>query len=258
MVNRIAAICLATLMVLPTQAATLWSNDKSYLGPGLFFGPGALPQPAKLFGATIRRMAFHTDIDFVTPFLHNGTALPNVPGPHADFDGTLVDGTKVNENVTLGAFMLAGVRMMPFVARTGAFRGQQISVTQSNGDMIMMMDLVLDIGIGERGLIKVPFYGTTGTLTIPRSLQSQSGGRGVDRAGPLQSGETISGRIGDFNGDGYIDGTIVAVGVMPLDSPVFPGQPYALSRNFETDIALEGTVMGSPLQVHEAYQRRKR
>ena len=87
---------------------------------------------------------------------------------------------------------------------------------------------------------------------------SQSGGRGVDRAGPLQSGETISGRIGGFNGDGHIDGTIVAVGVMPLDSPVFPGQPYALSRNFETDIAHEGTVMGSPLRVHEAYQRRKR
>ena len=67
-------------------------------------------------------MAFHTDIDFVTLFLHNGTALPNVPEPHADFDGTLVDGTKVNENVTLGAFMLAGVRMMPFVAQTGAFQ----------------------------------------------------------------------------------------------------------------------------------------
>ena len=134
--------------------------------------------------------------------------------------------------------MRIGKHEWRLVLYRGTFRGQQISVTQSNGDV--MMDLVLDIGIGERGLIKVPFYGTTGTLTIPRSLQSQSGGRGVDRAGPLQSGETISGRIGDFNGDGHIDGTIVAVGVMPLDSPVFPGQPYALSRNFETDIAHRG------------------
>ena len=69
----------------------------------------------------------------------------------------------------------------------------------------------------------------------------------------LKTGETLSGRVGDFNGDGFIDGTLVAVGVMPLTSPVYPGQPFAMSRNFETDILIDGAVYGSPGATNKAY-----
>jgi hypothetical protein len=109
----------------------------------------------------------------------------------------------------------------------------------------MAMDLTIDLGIGPRGIIKIPFYGTTGTVTVPPSLQTQNGDKGVDQAGKLPSGTTIAGRVGDFNRDGYIDGTLVAVGVMPLTSPIYPGQPFAMVRNFETDIPVGGLVVGA-------------
>ena len=80
---------------------------------------------------------------------------------------------------------------------------------------------------------------------MPASLQTESGGKGVDQAGKLASGTTIAGRVGDFNHDGYIGGTLVAVGVMPLTSPIYPGQPFAMIRNFATDIPVDGAVVGS-------------
>lgn len=256
---RIASIAAAALLAFPgmSSAANLWSTDNSHLGPGLFFGPGAYEAPTKLFAATIRNMAFHTDVGFITPFFNNGSASPNLLVNGLKFDGVLADGSLVNENVQLEEFVVAGMKMQPFVANNGAFRGEQITVTEADGDVIMTMDLVLDMGIGERGIIAVPFYGTTGTLKIPPSLQTAGGAQGVDQAGRLKSGDIIAGRIGDFNGDGYIDGTLVAVGNMPMSSPVFPGQPYALSRNFETDIALDGTIMGSAFAIDQAYNNKK-
>jgi len=233
-------------------AATLWSVETSYLGTGLFFGPGAFPTPTPLFPVMLRNLAFTSDRDFVTPFWNNGAAPPNVQA-EADFppvDGLLSDGSKINENVDLGTFTLAGARFLPAVSAGGEFSGQQLAVTMVDGNLVMAMDLALDLGIGPKGVIRFPFYGTTGTVTIPAPLP---GTQGAARAGPLQTGETIAGRVGDFNNDGYIDGTLVAVGVMPMSSPVYPGQPWAMSRNFETDIPIDGARFGSPRQVNEAY-----
>ena len=249
-------ILAAGLSALPVSlsAANLWSTPESYLGPGLFFGPGALEGASPLFPVVIRQMAFNSERDFVTPFFNNLGALPNLRDANGEeLDGTLADGSLLNENVTTESFLIGGVTLMPFVADTGHFEGEQRSVTGTDGNVTMMMDLLLDLGIGERGIIKLPFYGTTGVVTVPHSLQTVAGGQGIDQAGPIASGRTIAGRIGDFNGDGYIDGTIVAAGTMPMSSPVYPGQPYALTRNFETDIALDGSVMGSAQAVHESY-----
>ena len=252
--KRLATALIALTTGVPALGATLWSTDDSHLGPGLFFGPGAFTNPTPLFPAVIRDMAFHTDRDFVTPFFNNGASPPNVADANGELlDGALADGSLINENVTLGPFAIGGVTLMPYVANTGHFEGEQISVT--SGDVTMTMDLVLDLGIGPRGIIKLPFYGTTGVVTVPLSAQTAAGGTGIDQAGPIKSGQTIAGRIGNFNADGFIDGTIVAVGVMPIDSPVYPGQPYALTRNFETDIAIDGQRMGSACAVHSAYRQ---
>lgn len=252
----------AALSVCPgpvCQAATLWSVPQSYQGTGLFFGPGAYPVPTPLFPAMIRNLGFTSDRDFVTPFWNNGAEAPNVQA-EADFppvDGRLSDGSKINENADLGTFTLAGARFLPAVADGGEFHGQQLAVTMADGNLVMSMDLALDLGIGPKGLVRMPFYGTTGTVTVPAPLtRGQAPGAGpvaTGTAGRLRSGETLSGRVGDFNGDGFIDGTLVAVGVMPLNSPVYPGQPWAMSRNFETDIPLAGAVLGSPQDMNRAY-----
>ncbi len=236
-------------------AATLWSVPGSYLGTGYFFGPGAYMTPTPLFPVMLRNMAFTTTQNFVTPFWNNGADEPNIKAEQ-DFppvDGLLSDGTRINENADLGTFTLAGTRFLPAVGEGGEFAGQQMAMTAADGNVTMAMDLLLDLGIGPKGIIRIPFHGTTGTLTIPGPLTTDQGTPGAGQAGPLKMGETISGRVGDFNGDGFIDGTLVAVGVMPLSSPVYPGQPFAMSRNFETDIPIDGAIDGSPGATNKAY-----
>jgi hypothetical protein len=243
--------------VQPVQAATLWSVDESHLGTGWFYGPGAYMVPTPLFPVMIRHLAFTSDRDFVTPFWNNGAEAPNLMA-EADFppvDGALSDGTRINENVDLGTFTLAGTRFMPAVVQGGGLVGQQLAVTMRDGNLVMVMDLALDLGIGPRGIIRMPFYGTTGTLTVPDPLPGSTGPAPPAQAGPIASGQTVSGRIGDFNGDGYIDGTLVAVGVMPPSSPIYPGQPWVMARNFETDVPIDGVLSGSARVVNRAYGR---
>jgi hypothetical protein len=237
-------------------ASNLWSTPQSYLGTGYFFGPGAYMAPTPLFPVMIRNMGFVTPQNFVTPFWNNGGESPNVAA-EKDFppvDGLLSDGSKINENVDLGTFTLAGTRFLPAVAEGGEYMGQQMAMTEADGNVVMVMDLLLDLGIGPKGVVRIPFRGTTGTVTVPAPLQNpQSASTGPQQAGPIKTGETLSGRIGDFNGDGYIDGTLVAVGVMPLSSPIYPGLPFAMARNFETDIPINGAVFGSPRDTNKAY-----
>ena len=236
-------------------SATLLSVADSYLGTGWFFGPGAYMTPTPLFPVMLRHLAFTSDRDFVTPFWNNGADAPNIMA-EADFppvDGQLSDGTPINENVDLGTFTLAGTRFMPAVVHGGKLEGQQLAVTMRDGNLVMVMDLALDLGIGSRGVIRMPFYGTTGTLTVPEPLPGTQGAAPPAQAGPIASGKTLSGRIGDFNGDGYIDGTLVAVGVMPLSSPIYPGQPWVMARNFETDVPIDGALSGSAQVVNRAY-----
>jgi len=71
------------------------------------------------------------------------------------------------------------------------------------------------------------------------------GGKGVDQAGKYRSGTRLRGRIGDFNHDGWIDGTLLAAGVLPLNSRFHPGEPYLIIRTFETDIPLDGQLTGN-------------
>jgi hypothetical protein len=243
-----AALLAALHAAAPARAVTLWSDERIEGGAGFFFGPGNWAQVEPLFPVVIRNMGFISESDFVTPFKNNGERGPKTLGEKqlGLKDGKTSDGGLINQNVDTGVFTIAGSKMLPAVVRAeGKFGGSQVAVSMRDGHVVMVMDLTLDLGIGPRGILRMPFYGTTGTVVVPQSLQSQGGAPGVDRAGPIASGTTIAGRVGDFNGDGYIDGTLVAAGVMPLDSPIYPGQPWVMVRNFETDIAIDGRPFGS-------------
>ena len=252
---RRALLALAASHAAQAGAVTLWSTPQSHNGTGYFFGPGAFMAPTPLFPVMLRNMGFTSDHEFVTPFWNNGGEAPNIQAER-DFppvDGLLSDGTPINENVDLSTFTLAGTRFLPAVIAGGQLLGQQLAVTMSDGNLVMVMDLALDLGIGAKGVIRMPFYGTTGTVTVPAPVPLSPGAPAPEQAGPIKSGETIAGRIGDFNNDGYIDGTLVAAGVMPLTSPIYPGQPWVMSRNFETDIPIAGALAGSPGATNKAY-----
>jgi hypothetical protein len=253
-------LTLGAITATSSPAATLWSTRESYLGPGTFYGPGAFTAKQELFPIRIEGMIWTTERDFVTPFVNNGGAAPNVPAEQAfrgPVDGRLSNGLRINENAETYPTNIAGLDLLVAVVDGGPHAGQQLAVTSENGEVVMTMDLALDMGTGEKGVVVLPLYGTTGSLVVPPSLQTQQGGRGIDQAGDLVAGTTIRGRIGDFNRDGWIDGTLVAVGTLPLDSPFFPGQPFAFARHFETDMPIEGETFGNVERLIAAAARRQ-
>jgi hypothetical protein len=230
----------------PAMAYTLWSSPASFLGTGELHGPGLGPgSPQPLFCMTIRHLMFTTYTDLVVPFENNGAELPNIVGESqipGEPDGRLSDGSLINENVNTCAAVIAGHRVLPAVVQGGMHTGQVLASTTADGVLTLSMDLAIDLTEGHT--VKLPLYGTVGEVTVPQSLQTQMGAKGIDQAGEYPSGTRLRGRIGDFNHDGWIDGTLVFVGVLPLDSPIAPGQPFVLVRNFETDIPVAGEWSG--------------
>ncbi|HEU5134143.1 MAG TPA: hypothetical protein VFU13_03265 [Steroidobacteraceae bacterium] len=246
--RHLICVAIGTLAAANAGAATMFSTQDSYMGPGTFYGPGRV-QDVTIFDVQINHIVFPSPTTFVTPFTNNGAKEPNICGDREIRDkstGVLSDGvTPLNENVNACAFKLKDMKILVGVVKSGAHQGEQISVVLDGGHMLMTMDFALDLGVGSGGIIKLPFYGTTGEVTVPKSLQSQMNIEGgIDQAGSLKPGDKIRGRLGDFNNDGMLDGAIVVAGNIPLSSIFMPGAPYALIRYFDTDVPYSGQVLG--------------
>ena len=227
---------------------TLWSENHTFMGTGKMHGPGANVSDQDLFPMVLSNLSFTTSSDWIMPFFNNGTEDPNICGENELLDisdGRLSNDQLINENASMCSMTIAGTDMLIAVVNDSSLQGEQHYTTLKNGDIEVRMDLALDLNIGDKGIIKMPFFGTTGTVTVPMSLQTQNNEQGVDAAGKYESGTELKGRIGDFNQDGWIDGTMVSVGNMPLDSPVFPGQPFAMQRNFELNIPVKKFKFGN-------------
>lgn len=230
------------------HSATMYSTKDSYMGAGIFYGPGTLDD-VPIFDVVIRNIGFSGTLSYITPFVNNGTGEPNICAEREaedNPDGFLSDNvTKINENVDVCSMDFKGMKVMMGIVEGGPHQGQQVATTTEDGTMVMTMDFAMDLQIGAGGIIKVPFYGTTGEVTLPSSLQTQLGIEGgLDQAGSLKVGDKLRGRLGDFNKDGMLDGAIVVAGNMPLSSVFLPGAPYALIRYFDTDIPYDGALFG--------------
>jgi hypothetical protein len=220
-------------------------------GAGTFYGPGKVPDSV-LFDAQISNIGFSAPLNFVTPLSNNGAEQPNICGEQESGKtptGLLSDGvTRINENVDACAFDLNHARVLVAIIDGGMHQGQQVAVTTSKDGtptMTMTMDFAIDMGIGKAGVIKIPFYGTTGEVVVPTSVQTAMGiGGGTDVAGSLKPGDKLHGRLGDYNHDGMLDGAIVVAGNIPITSIFMPGAPYALIRYFETDVPYDGVLIG--------------
>lgn len=244
--------CLLLLLVVASApAATMYSRKDSFMGAGTFYGPGRVPDSV-LFDAQISGIGFSAPLNFVTPLANNGAEPPNVCGEAESGKtptGLLSDGiTRINENVDACAFDLNHARVLVAIIDGGPHQGQQVAVTTAKdgkATMTMTMDFAIDMGIGKAGVIKLQFYGTTGEVVVPTSLQTALGiGGGVDAAGSLKPGDKLQGRLGDYDHDGMLDGAIVVAGNIPLNSIFMPGAPYALIRYFETDVPYDGVLIG--------------
>lgn len=250
-----SAAIFSLLLSLPmgVQAFSLWSTLDTHMGPGKFIGPGKYSADQELFEMVLSNIAFTTKEEFLIPFYNNGEHTPNVCG-ELDLDdkpdGKLSNGLEINENADMCLANIAGTDMHIGVTQGGPLQGQLHFSILDNQEIIVAMDIAFDLGIGEKGVIKMPFYGSTDKVQIPQSIQTQLDiPGGTDSAGEYTSGSWIEGKVGDFDNDGWLDGTLVSAGNIPLDSPVFPGQPYAMIRHFELDIPAGGFVLGDVKSV---------
>ena len=240
-----------------SQSATMYSIKSQTFGTGTFYGPGAI-EDTELFPVIIRNLSFSAPFTFITPMDNNGAEYPNICGEREikeQATGTLSDGkTKLNENVDVCAFEINGLKILVGIIDGGPHHGGQVATLSSDGTMVMTMDTALDLGVGEAGIIRIPFYASTGRVTVPFSVQTQMGlPGGIDKAGSVPSGTVLQGRLGDYNHDGLLDGAIVLAGTIPIDSMLLPGAPYAFIRYFETDVPYDGDVYGAlavPLEQH--------
>jgi hypothetical protein len=222
---------------------TLWSIDDLQLGTGKFYGPGNDRLERPLFPLVIRNIMFISSSDAITPFVNGISETEHLCEERGRIDGRLSNGLEINENISTCATSLGGSKVVVAVVNGGQHRGRQITTLQSDGNILISADLALDFG--EKKVSLLPFYATTGSVTVPSALALNGQEKHPGRAGKYAAGTVLKGRVGDFNGDGWIDGTFVAAGNMPLDSPVRPGQPFVMIRNFETNIPIDGVLSGN-------------
>jgi hypothetical protein len=256
LMTRIFIAIIAVLACAAANAATMYSTKDSYMGAGTFYGPGKVKDMV-LFDAQIHEIGLSAPVNFITPLSNNAGEEPNICGEKEigkKATGFLSDGvTRINENIDVCAFMINSAKLLVAVIDGGPHGGQQVAVTTDGGGIVTMtmtMDFAIDMGIGAAGIIKLEFYGTTGEVTLPYSLQTQLGIEGgMDAAGSLKPGDKIQGRLGDYNGDGMLDGAIVLAGNLPLNSVFMPGAPYALIRYFDTNVPYDGKVVGRLRQL---------
>lgn len=199
---------------------------------GYFYGPGPIEPDASLPTGKLANVVFdrHTFRGY-TDFANDGS-------PEARFsDGE----TLINQNIEAGEITLGDGRETVLLAAVGGGpnHGRELYHLDDDYNMIWRVDLALDPGFAE-GIIRVDdFVLTTGLVQIPLSLQTNAGNPGgYDRAGSLESGDYLAGRLGDFDQDGHLDGVVVAAPNVPLASNLLPGAPVGNQRGFKTDVEL--------------------
>lgn len=224
---------LALLACLPLLTpATAWAGEHRFsLQGGHFYGPGPIIPDTPLPDGSIRGIQF--DLDQLAGVAAFG------PGGRLLSDGS----TATNGNIDAGALEIGsqgkGKTFWLYAVAGGPNGGEERYRFDADYNMVWTVDLGLDPGFAE-GIVRVDgFELTTGIRTVPRSLQTEAGiPGGYDKAGTLKSGTRLVGKVGDFDADGFLDGTIVATANVPLQADMLPGAPVGNVRGFRTDVAV--------------------
>ncbi len=227
-----------------------------YMDNGEFFGPGdAIYNDTGITGvnrfpdAQITNIELTSDLAGIIPFANNGAEEPNViaeklarSGP---VDGMVSDGTLINENADTALRLNfrdprtgESADVVVIAERSNRADGGEVIGSDAFGNLTFSPNVVADPGDSSLIARFNPVF-TTGYAEIPFSIKTQMGEHGgVDSAGPLASGRMLIGRIGDFDQDGFIDGTLVLAENSPLDLIVARGNPIAQRRPFLSDIPI--------------------
>ena len=209
---------------------------------GHFFGPGPIVPDTPLPDGSIRGIAFDlAKLEGVAAFAEGGKTLSDGKTvANANIDaGALQIGGKQDEIKGENKGKTEGKTFWLYAVAGGPNGGRERYRFDANYNMVWTVDIGLDPGFAE-GIVRVNgFELTTGTRKVPLSLQSAVGKPGgYDKAGSLPSGTMLVGRVGDFDANGLMDGTIVATANVPMQADLLPGAPVANKRGFSTDIPI--------------------
>lgn len=221
-----------------SSAYSLWSTHDSRTDTGQLY---LAHDNAKLGELRIRNLLLIGPSGWLVPFNNNG---PNAPNVCAAFETSVGrPEIRVNENVDSCPTMLSGGEVSMLVVDGGRHQGNQLATISPSGEVAMSADVVLRFG--NLPEIRTSFYATSGVTKAPPELRSQA--EDIARRVPWMAagpGE-LRGRIGDFDGNGWVDGTVVAVGTLPEGAAAKAGTQYLLIRHFETDLPVAGVLSGN-------------
>ena len=236
-------LLLALLACLPVPAPASPGQHTFTLHGGHFFGPGPIVPDTPLPDGSIRNISFDlARLEGVAAFAEGGKTLSDgKTKTNGNIDaGALEIGGKQNELKAENKGKTEGKTFWLYAVAGGPNEGREHYRFDADHNMVWTVDLGLDPGFAE-GIVRVNgFELTTGTRKVPLSLQSAAGKPGgYDKAGSLSSGTKLVGRVGDFDADGFMDGTIVATANVPMQADLLPGAPVANQRGFRTDIPID-------------------
>ncbi|MGB0659821.1 MAG: hypothetical protein ACPGNV_06535 [Mangrovicoccus sp.] len=228
-----------------TDLAFLWQRAVSdfslTLTGGQLFGPGPLPDQPLNPGGLQHLKLDHQLTGEISAF-NNGADEPNLPGELKQgltIDGKLSNGTGAHEHIDVGYVELMNGAFKLFLAAIvdGPHAGQVNFFLDDQYAWTIYDDIGIDPGFAE-GVIELHnFSFSAAPRLLPISWQTENNAPGAtDIAGSLASGDAVPARLGDSDGDGYLDGIFNAIGRFPLGSIMLPGAPFAQTRIFTTDI----------------------
>lgn len=233
-----------------TLALTISSSASSIefiLQGGQFYGPGDGGVHSFPLGS-LKGFVPTGPLEGFIPFENNGGDAPNIIAESQQIggivDGALSDGTLLNENLNNGFILNTDdpvngkVSTLVAAIEGGPFDGEEIFNLDEKGNMVLHVYSAFDSG-DPSTVAKAMVRPTTGAVRVPLSVKTQLGLEGgKDFAGPYKSGRVFVGRVGDFDLDGYMDGSLMLAEVSALGLPVAEGDPVYFFRPFTSDIPI--------------------
>ena len=236
-------VALGVSLALASPLAAEAKTHTFQLHDGYFYGPGPIVPDTALPDGEIRGIRF----DWKTL---RGEAAYDETGGVLLSDGE----TRTNGNIDAGALQIGnqdnGKAFWLYAVHGGPLNGRETYHFDDQYHMVWTVDLALDPGFPE-GIVRVNgFTLTTGRADVPYSLQTERGmPGGYDKAGTLDSGKTLIGRVGDFDLNGLLDGVLVASANVPMQADLLSGAPVGNLRGFSTDIKVE-PLFAMELAIH--------
>lgn len=210
---------------------------------GMFYGPGKIAK-SPLPPGTLSHIELNCSLTGGTAFFNNGAAPPNIASEAemgGEPDGRLSNGRLFNEHIDGGIAEVGGgmLRMMTVIAGEGPNEGRENYTLTPAYNWNLRTDLALDPGFPEGLVVSENLLITTGINRVPFSVQTQLNiPGGQDRASELPSGTPVVGRLGDYDGDGYLDGRLIGASTIQLEHMLMPGAPVLQTRRFTSNIPI--------------------